>query len=257
MHRDLETCPSEAKAANRHLGVAIVTLFPELFTTFLRTSFVKRAITEGKLDVHLEYLREHGLGRHRSVDDTPYGGGAGMVMRVDCVMNAITSVERRAGFGPKGHRILLSPQGRTFDQSAARRIASLSDIVLVCGRYEGFDERVRGFVDEELSLGDFVLTGGEIPAMAVIEACIRMLPGVLGNEQSAIDESFSSELEGRLEYPQYTRPADYAGLVVPDVLKSGDHRRIEAWRREESMARTLQRRPDLVTGRARPNPGES
>jgi tRNA (guanine37-N1)-methyltransferase len=133
----------------------------------------------------------------------------------------------------------------------------LGDVVLVCGRYEGFDERVREFVDEELSLGDFVLTGGEIPAMAVIEACIRMLPGVLGNEQSAIDESFSLELEGRLEYPQYTRPTEYEGLAVPDVLKSGDHRRIEAWRTEQSMERTRRRRPDLLMAPKGPsNSGE-
>lgn len=250
---ELVTAPTEANAATQRLGVAVVTLFPELFTTFLRTSFVKRAISEGKLGVHLEYLREHGLGRHRSVDDTPYGGGAGMVMRVDCVMNAIVSAERNARFVAKGHRILLCPQGRPFDQSAARRIATLSNVVLVCGRYEGFDERVREFVDEELSLGDFVLTGGEIAAMAVIEACIRMLPGVLGNEHSASDESFSLDLRGQLEYPQYTRPAEYEGLAVPEILKSGDHRRIEAWRREQSLARTRERRPDLLTDRKRPS----
>jgi len=250
--------PSEAYAETTRLGVAVVTLFPELFFTFLRTSFVKRAISEDKLSVHLEYLRTHGLGRHRSVDDTPYGGGAGMVMRVDCVMNAITSAERSAGFPVKAHRILMSPQGQPFDQAAAQRIAKLGRVVLVCGRYEGFDERVREFVDEELSLGDFVLTGGEIPAMAVIEACIRMLPGVLGNEHSASDESFSPQLQGRLEYPQYTRPAEYEGMAVPDVLKSGDHRRIESWRRDESMKRTQQRRPDLlVASKDAPRSGES
>lgn len=235
------------------LRVAVITLFPELFTTYLRTSFVKRAISEKKLSVHLEYLREHGLGRHRSIDDSPYGGGAGMVMRVDCVMNAITNAERQAGFVPKAHRILLCPQGNRFDQAAARRIATLSNVVLVCGRYEGFDERVRNFVDEEISLGDFVLTGGEIPAMAMIEACIRMLPGVLGNEQSASDESFSEELEGGLEYPQYTRPLSYEGLDVPEILRSGDHQRIRAWRRAQSLDRTQQRRPDLVGPKALPS----
>lgn len=247
MSTTAETRPEHSNASTGRLSVAVVTLFPELFTTFLRTSFVKRAISEEKLQVHLEYLREHGHGRHRSVDDTPYGGGAGMVMRVDCVMNALVNAERRAGFTPKGHRILMSPQGRPFDQKAARRLAALPNFVLICGRYEGFDERVREFVDEEISLGDFVLTGGEIPAMAVIEACIRMLPGVLGNEESALDESFSSVLGGGLEYPQYTRPADYEGLQVPDVLKSGDHRRIEAWRHEQSVGKTTQRRPDLLT----------
>lgn len=227
------------------LGVGVVTLFPELFTTFLRTSFVKRAISENKLAVHLEYLREHGLGRHRSVDDSPYGGGAGMVMRVDCVMNAIQAVEARGQFEPKAHRILLCPQGRPFDQAAARRLAALPHLVLVCGRYEGFDERVRHFVDEEVSIGDFVLTGGEIPAMAVIEACIRMIPGVLGNDQSASDESFSDGLDGGLEYPQYTRPVSYRELDVPQVLRCGDHKRIHTWRLEQSSLRTLERRPEL------------
>lgn len=251
---------SKPISANSDLGAeslrfAVVTLFPELFVTFLRTSFVKRAIAEKKLAVHLEYLREHGLGRHRSIDDTPYGGGAGMVMRVDCVMNAITNAERRAEFVPKAHRILLCPQGRRFDQSAARRIATLSNVVLVCGRYEGFDERVRNFVDEEISLGDFVLTGGEIPAMAIIEACIRMLPGVLGNEQSACDESFSEELDGGLEYPQYTRPLSYEGVEVPEVLRCGDHQRIRAWRRAQSLDRTQQRRPDLMNSKSMPGSG--
>jgi tRNA (guanine37-N1)-methyltransferase len=235
------------------LGIAVVTLFPELFTTFLRTSFVKRAISEQRLRVHLEYLRNHGLGRHRSVDDTPYGGGAGMVIRVDCVMNAILSAEQQSGAQPRAHRILMCPQGKPFDQRAARRIATYPNVVLICGRYEGFDERVRRIVDEELSIGDFVLTGGEIPAMAIIEACIRMLPGVLGNETSASDESFSPELDGQLEYPQYTRPLEYDGVQVPEVLRSGDHRRIEQWRREQSRMRTEQRRPDLLTGAQPPN----
>jgi tRNA (guanine37-N1)-methyltransferase len=252
MTADPAHCPGDPKAASGVLGVAVVTLFPELFTTFLRTSFVKRAICEHRLSVHLEYLRDHGHGRHRSIDDAPYGGGAGMVMRVDCVMGAIENAERRAGFAPKGHRILLSPQGCPFEQSVARRIAALPNVVLVCGRYEGFDERVRHFVDEEISLGDFVLTGGEIPAMAIIEACIRMLPGVLGNAASTSDESFSLDLEGKLEYPQYTRPAAYEGLDVPEVLRSGDHRRIEIWRREQSWQKTMQRRPDLLPERGEP-----
>jgi tRNA (guanine37-N1)-methyltransferase len=229
------------------LGVGVVTLFPELFTTFLRTSFVKRAISENRLAVHLEYLREHGFGRHRSVDDTPYGGGAGMVMRVDCIMSAIQALEARARFVPKAHRILLCPQGRPFDQAAARRLATLPNLLLICGRYEGFDERVRNYVDEEVSMGDFVLTGGEIPAMALIEACIRMIPGVLGNEHSASDESFSTELDGGLEYPQYTRPVSYKELEVPEVLRCGDHKRIHAWRREQSLRRTRERRPELVS----------
>jgi tRNA (guanine37-N1)-methyltransferase len=229
------------------LDVAIVTLFPELFSTFLRTSFVHRAIAEQRLSVCLEYLREHGLGRHRSVDDTPYGGGAGMVMRVDCVLAAIEAAEQRLGATPKAHRVLLTPQGRPFEQSAARQLAARGKVVFVCGRYEGFDERTRSFVDEEISLGDFVLTGGEIPAMAVIEACIRMLPGVLGNERSSEDESFSEARDGLLEYPQYTRPVEFRGLEVPDVLRGGNHAKIEQWRRSQSQERTLVRRPDLMS----------
>ena len=231
-----------------NLDVAIVTLFPELFSTFLRTSFVHRAIAERKLTVLLEYLREHGRGKHRSVDDTPYGGGAGMVMRVDCVLEAIESAEAKLGASPRAHRVLLTPQGRPFTQAAAAALATRGKVVLVCGRYEGFDERTRSHVDEEISLGDFVLTGGEIPAMAVVEACIRMLPGVLGNEQSSEDESFSAARDGWLEYPQYTRPVEYRGQAVPDVLKGGNHARIEQWRREQSYARTVERRPDLIAG---------
>jgi tRNA (guanine37-N1)-methyltransferase len=232
--------------AMKRLDVAIVTLFPELFSTFLRTSFVHRAITEGRLEVVLEYLREYGRGKHRSVDDTPYGGGAGMVMRVDCVMEAIEGAEAKLSAAPKAHRVLLTPQGKPFTQADARVLATRGKVVLVCGRYEGFDERVRTFVDEEISLGDFVLTGGEIPAMAVIEACIRMLPGVLGNEQSSEDESFSAARSGLLEYPQYTRPVEYRNLGVPEVLKGGNHAKIERWRREQSELRTLERRPDLI-----------
>lgn len=228
------------------IDVGVVTLFPELFSTFLRTSFVHRAIAEQRLSVQLEYLREHGLGRHRSVDDTPYGGGAGMVMRVDCVLAAIEASERKIGAIPKAHRVLLTPQGRPFHQSAARLLATRGKVVFVCGRYEGFDERTRSFMDEEISLGDFVLTGGEIPTMAVIEACIRMLPGVLGNELSSEDESFSVAREGLLEYPQYTRPTEFRGLEVPEVLKSGNHAKIEQWRRSESQERTRARRPDLM-----------
>ncbi len=225
------------------MHVGIVTLFPELFGPFVETSFVKRAIAGGQLSVDLEPLRQHGLGRHLSVDDTPYGGGSGMVIRVDCVVAAIEAVEAR--LGGRAHRVLLTPQGRRFDQGLARQLADRPALALVCGRYEGFDERIRGFVDEEISMGDFVLTGGEVPAMAIVEACVRLLPGVLGNEQSPCEESFSPECGGLLEYPQYTRPASYRGLEVPEVLVSGDHGRIAEWRRERSLERTEARRPDL------------
>jgi tRNA (guanine37-N1)-methyltransferase len=209
----------------------------------VETSFVKRAIAGGQLAVRLVSLREHGIGNHRSVDDTPYGGGAGMVIRVDCVVAALEAVEPD---GERAQRVLLSPQGAPLAQASLHRLASLPNVTLVCGRYEGFDERVREFVDEEVSLGDFVLTGGEVAAMAVIEGCVRLLAGVLGNEDSVREESFSAAQRGLLEYPQYTRPAAFRGRTVPEVLRSGDHARIAAFRRREALARTRLRRPDLL-----------
>jgi tRNA (guanine37-N1)-methyltransferase len=228
------------------MHVGIVTLFPELFGPFLETSFLGRAVSEGILRVHLEQLREHGLGKHRSVDDTPYGGGSGMVMRPDCTLAGIEAAELALGARVRPRRILLSPQGRPFDQAAARRLSELGALVLVCGRYEGFDERLRYFVDEELSVGDFVITGGEAAALCVLEAVVRLLPGVLGNADSTHEESFSPACRGMLEYPQYTRPATFAGYEVPEVLRSGDHGKVEQFRRRASRARTRARRPDLV-----------
>jgi tRNA (guanine37-N1)-methyltransferase len=235
-------------AGEETLQVAVVTLFPGLFTEFSTTSFVGRAQTNGLFRLNLIDLRAHGLGVHKSVDDTPYGGGSGMVMRVDCLMAAIAEAEER--LGGRAHRVLLTPQGTPHSATTARALAAREKIVLICGRYEGFDERVRHFVDEEISLGDFVLTGGEIPAMAIIESTIRFRPGILGNEDSVREESFSEALAGGLEYPQYTRPAEYAGLGVPEVLKSGDHKKIAAFRREQSALRTESRRPDLRPGTA-------
>jgi tRNA (guanine37-N1)-methyltransferase len=229
------------------MRIAVVTLFPELFETFAKTSFVGRAIEQGTLVLHLEHLRRHGLGNHHSVDDTPYGGGSGMVMRPDCVVAAMEAAETT--LGGRARRVLLTPQGRVFDQAAARRLGGFESALLVCGRYEGFDERVRYFVDEELSIGDFVLTGGEVAAMCVIESVVRLLPGVLGNADSVREESFSPACEGLLEYPHYTRPASFRGHDVPDVLKSGDHAKVAEFRRAESLARSERRRPDLVRRR--------
>lgn len=233
------------------MRLAVVTLFPELFEPFLRTSLVGRATQTGALSVHIEELRKHGIGRHLSVDDTPYGGGSGMVMRPDCTVSAIEAARAALGDAPSW-RVLLTPQGERFTQLKARSLVERENIVLVCGRYEGFDERVRSFVDEELSLGDFVLTGGEVVAMCVIEACIRLVPGVLGNENSPSEESFSGECNGLLEYPQYTRPLTFRGLSVPEILRGGDHAKIKAWRLEQSRQRTEQRRPDL-TSKQRPS----
>jgi tRNA (guanine37-N1)-methyltransferase len=225
------------------MRVQIVTLFPELFGPFLETSFVKKAISAGALDVKFELLRRHGLGKHLAVDDTPYGGGAGMVLRVDCVAAAIEAAEGDAG---RTHRVLMTPQGTPFRQNAAESLVARPAVTLVCGRYEGFDERVRSLVDEEISLGDFVLAGGEVAAMAVIECCVRLLPGVLGNEASIVEESFNPETGGLLEYPQYTRPKSFRGMDVPEILASGDHGKIDEWRRARAKERTRERRPDLL-----------
>jgi tRNA (guanine37-N1)-methyltransferase len=235
--------------------VDVVTLFPELFDAFLSTSMVGRAVESGALVVRRADLRPFGLGRHKSVDDTPYGGGSGMVMRVDCIVACLEALDAGAdGEAPRSaaHRVLLTPQGAPFRQAKARELATRERVVLICGRYEGFDERVRAFAHEETSLGDFVMTGGEIAAMAIIDACARLLPGVLGNAESAEHESHSEALGGMLEYPQYTRPIEFRGARVPEVLASGNHAAIETWRREQSELRTRERRPDLFAARARP-----
>jgi len=259
------------------MQVAIVTLFPELFAPFFATSLMGRAAESGVVRVHYEDLRPHGLGKHLSIDDTPYGGGSGMVMRVDCIVRCLEALDEAAAEGdassappgaeatassgalPRAHRVLLTPQGQPFRQEKAIELAARPAVALVCGRYEGFDERVRAFVDEEISLGDFVMTGGEVAAMAVIDACVRLLPGVLGNAVSAEHESHSPALSGLLEYPQYTRPVEFRGHKVPDVLQQGNHAAIARWRRAEAELRTAQRRPDLWR-KARggePSPDES
>jgi tRNA (guanine37-N1)-methyltransferase len=228
------------------MQIAIVTLFPELFAPFLELSFVGRAVSSGALRVHLEAMRQHGLGKHLSVDDTPYGGGSGMVMRPDTTLSAIEAAETALGSATKPHRVLLTPQGQRFTQAKARELSARESVVMTCGRYEGFDERVRYFVDEELSIGDFVLTGGEVAAMCIVEACIRLLPGVLGNAESTSEESFSAHLGGGLEYPQYTRPVVFREHEVPEILRSGDHEKVRKWRERASIDRTAERRPDLA-----------
>jgi tRNA (guanine37-N1)-methyltransferase len=225
--------------------VDVVTLFPEMFAGFLAASFVGRALEGGQLAVRLRSPRDFGLGKHRSVDDTPYGGGSGMVMRVDVLVATMEALDADAPGGVRARRVLLTPQGRVLDQQRAQGFAGMDAVMLVCGRYEGFDERVRAHVDEELSLGDFVMTGGEVAAMAVVDACARLLPGVLGNEASTIDESHSPDTGGLLEYPHYTRPAEFRGARVPEVLSGGNHAEIARWRRAQAEARTQERRPDL------------
>lgn len=223
------------------MRVDVVTLFPELFATFKTVSFVGRAHELDVLDLQLENLRDYGTGKHKSVDDTPYGGGSGMVLRVDVLAACLEALDGKAHV--PAHRILLTPQGAPFHQRTAERLATLPRLALICGRYEGFDERVRGLVHEEISMGDFVMTGGEVAAMAIVEATVRLLPGVLGNADSSREESHAEG--GLLEYPHYTRPAEFRGERVPEVLSSGNHAKIAAWRQQRSLERTRDRRPDL------------
>jgi tRNA (guanine37-N1)-methyltransferase len=217
--------------------INVVTIFPEFFDSPLETSFVGVARGDGRLEVRLHDPRQWGRGVHRQVDDAPFGGGAGMVMRIEPLDQALTPLAET-------HRILLTPAGRPLTQDMLDRWAGLDAITLVCGRYEGVDERVaEHLVDEEVSLGDYVVLGGEVAALAIVEGVTRLLPGVVGNPESVRRESFR---DGLLEEPQYTRPAEYRGWRVPDVRVSGDHGRIEEWRRTQRRLRTAERRPDLL-----------
>jgi tRNA (guanine37-N1)-methyltransferase len=223
------------------LDVELLSLFPEIFDSFLRTSLVGKAIENGIVRVACTNPRDFASGRHRQVDDASYGGGPGMVLRPEPLAAAIESVEAARG---RAHRILLSPAGRLFDQALAQDLAGRKRLMLICGRYEGVDERIADlFADEVISIGDYVLAGGEVAATVIVEAVSRLIPGVLGCETSAIDESFSA---GRLEYPQWTRPPEFRGLCVPEVLLSGNHPQVDTWRRLESLRRTQARRPDLL-----------
>jgi len=217
--------------------IDVVTLFPELVEIPLRTSIIGRAAEAGIVEFGIHDLREHGLGRHRSVDDYPYGGGAGMVMRPEPLFAAIEPL-REAG----AHVVLLDPAGERLTDGLARTLAALPHLALVCGRYEGVDERVRALVDREVSIGDFVLTGGELPALVLVDTVARLVPGVI-QAASHEDDSFA---EGLLEYPQYTRPEEFRGMRVPEVLLSGHHGEVDRWRRREALRRTVERRPDLL-----------
>lgn len=231
----------------RAFTARIITLLPDAFPGILGDSLTGRALALGLWQLQVTDLRQFGQGRHRNVDDTPAGGGAGMVIRPDVAADAI----RAATAGQRGHAplIYLSPRGRRFDQAMARDWAAGDGVTLFCGRFEGLDQRVIDAFDmQEVSLGDFVLTGGELAAQAMLDATIRLLPGVLGNADSTVDESFSA---GLLEHPQYTRPADWEGRAIPEVLQSGNHARIKAWRQAEADRITRERRPDLL---ARPQP---
>jgi tRNA (guanine37-N1)-methyltransferase len=219
------------------MRIDVVTLFPDLFAGPLRVSIIGRAAERGLVSFEVHDLRDHGLGRHRSVDDEPYGGGAGMVMRPEPLFAAIEPL-RAAG----AHVILLDPAGERLTDALARDLASLPQLALVCGRYEGIDERARSLADREVSIGDYVLTGGELPALVLIDAVVRLVPGVI-EAASHEGDSFAS---GLLEHPQYTRPEEFQGMAVPPVLLSGHHADVERWRHREALRRTLERRPDLL-----------
>ncbi|KTB47549.1 tRNA (guanosine(37)-N1)-methyltransferase TrmD [Dehalogenimonas alkenigignens] len=228
------------------MRIDILTLFPEMFQGPFAASILKRAADRGLLDIRLHNIRDWAHDKHRVVDDSPYGGGAGMVMKPEPVVAAIEAV--RSLDDAEARVVLLSPGGRLFNQALAAELSIIPRLILVAGHYEGFDERIRNYVDDELSIGDYVLSGGELPAMVVADAVARLIPGVLGCGESHLEESHSPSAEGLLEYPHYTRPPEFRGLKVPDILLSGNHAAIARWRRQESIRRTLTRRPELLSG---------
>ena len=219
----------------------ILSIFPEMFPFLIDYGIVGRAVERGKLKINVVNIRDFGEGPHLMTDDRPFGGGDGMVMKPEPIFQSLESIPKVKG---KRKVVLLTPQGQLFDQSIAQSLSTLQQIILICGRYEGVDERVRSrYVNMEISIGDYILTGGELPAMIVVEAVSRLIPGILGGERSHIEESFEDCL---LEYPQYTRPRVFKGDEVPSVLLSGDHKKIRLWRRAQSIKRTLEKRPDLL-----------
>ncbi len=223
----------------------IITIFPKMFAPVLNESMIKRAQSNGKVKINIHDLRDYTSSKHRKVDDRPFGGGSGMVMCAQPIFEAVESISQKSKVKIKKPKIiLLCPQGKTLDQQIAKRLAKEKHLILICGHYEGVDERVRqNLVDEEISIGDYVLTGGELPAIVLVDTVVRLIPGVLGDKNSLNFESFEGNL---LEYPQYTRPADFRGQKVPAVLLSGNHKKIEEWRTREAVKRTLKRRPDLL-----------
>lgn len=222
------------------MNIHVLSLFPDMFTGVFGASILKKAQEKGAVELAVTDIREFSENKHKQVDDYPYGGGAGMVLKPEPMFNAVEAITA----GRKPRVILMCPQGERFTQKKAEELAQEDDLVFLCGHYEGYDERIREhLVTDEISIGDFVLTGGELPAMTVIDSVVRLLPGVLGQADSHIQDSFST---GLLEHPHYTRPADFRGMKVPDVLLSGNHAKIDEWREEQSFLRTLQRRPDLL-----------
>jgi len=223
------------------LKIYILTLFPEFFESPFNVSIIKRALDNGLIQIELINIRDFSHDKHKKVDDYPYGGGCGMVMKPEPIFEAIEYIDKKINSEDR-RIILMSPQGTVFNHSLARNLSIEPNLIFICGHYEGIDERVKTLVTDEISIGDFILTGGEVPALAIVDAVVRFVPGVLGSSQSPEEESFSN---GLLEYPQYTRPEIYRGLKVPDVLLSGNHKEIELFRRKEALIRTREKRPDL------------
>jgi tRNA (guanine37-N1)-methyltransferase len=225
------------------MRIDIISIFPGMFAAVLNESIIKRAQAKGKVKLSVHNLRDYTRDKHKKVDDRPFGGGSGMVMTAEPIFNAVERIRSQAA-GRRSQVILLSPQGKRLDQKIAKRLARHKHLILICGHYEGIDERVRQYlVDQEISIGDYVLTGGELPAMVLVDCMVRLIPGVLGDKNSLADESFEA---GILEYPQYSRPAVFRGRKVPAVLLSGNHKKIEAWRRLYALKATKKKRPDLL-----------
>ena len=222
------------------MRIDILTLFPEMFDGVLSASMLGRAQANGLLDIRVHNIRDYTDNKHRKADDYPFGGGAGLVMMVQPIYDCMDAVLE----GEHAHRILMTPRGRTLNQKIAKELSGEDRLVLLCGHYEGVDERVMEIIDDEISVGDYVLTGGELPAMVLVDCVSRLIPGVLGSDESAADESFSEDL---LEYPQYTRPASFRGMDVPEILLNGHHAKIQAWRKEQARLKTALNRPDLLS----------
>ena len=223
------------------MKITILTLFPEMFQGPFDVSMIKRAQEKKLVEIRYINIRDFGIGKHKLVDDTPYGGGNGMILKVDVLHKAIEKAKDNKLKGNEQKIILLGAKGKTFNQRAAEKFSKLKHLIIICGHYEGFDERIKNYIDEEISIGDFILTGGEIPAMLITDSVIRLIKGVLRDGSAAL-ESFSPYLE----HPQYTKPQEYENLSVPEVLLSGDHKRIDTWRKKESLAITAKLRPDLI-----------
>ncbi|MFH1442286.1 MAG: tRNA (guanosine(37)-N1)-methyltransferase TrmD [Candidatus Omnitrophota bacterium] len=234
------------------MRIDIISIFPKMFAPVLNESIIKRAVHKGKVEIYVHDLRDYSLDKHHKVDDRPFGGGSGMVLTPEPIFKAVEKIKSDVG-GPalagsvikhKSKTILLCPQGKTLTQKSAKRLSKYKHLILICGRYEGVDERVRkSLADEDISIGDYVLTGGELPAMVLVDALTRLIPGVLGDKNSLKFESFEGNL---LEYPQYTRPADFRNMKVPAILLSGDHKKIEIWRQKQALKKTRQKRSDLL-----------